>query len=73
MNQDRIAGISKQIRGKLKLRLGRMRNRPLLAAAGISDEVAGKIQEEYGRSTEQAARELKRFLDRHRHWMRAGL
>ena len=73
MNQDRIAGISKQIRGNMKVRLGRLRGRPLLAAEGVRDEVAGRIQEEYGRSREHAARALKRFLDRHRHWMRSGL
>lgn len=69
MNHDRFAGACKQLRGKLKITLGRQRNRPLLIAAGVRDTLAGKLQEGYGRSKEQAARELKRFQAGHRDWM----
>ncbi len=70
MNQERFAGIRQQLRGMVKKSWGRMTNNPLVVAAGIRDQCAGSIQERYGISKEQAARQLKDFLDRNRYWYR---
>jgi uncharacterized protein YjbJ (UPF0337 family) len=64
MNQERFAGICKQIRGNLKGRLGRLRDNPLRAAEGARDELAGRLQAQYGLSKEQVARELRKSAAR---------
>jgi uncharacterized protein YjbJ (UPF0337 family) len=66
MNQDRFAGIWKQLKGQLKVRWGRLCKKPLLVASGARDQLAGKIQERYGASKARVARQLKDFLDRNR-------
>lgn len=68
MNQDRFAGIWKQLRGKVKEHWGKLTNDPLGVAAGTRDQLAGRIQERYGVSKEKAARQLKDFLERNRNW-----
>jgi uncharacterized protein YjbJ (UPF0337 family) len=68
MNQNRFAGICKQFRGKVKGRWGKLTHNPLVSYAGTRDQLAGKIQERYGVSQEQAARQLKDFLYRNRDW-----
>ncbi len=68
MNQDRFAGIWKQFRGKVKGSWGKLTNNLLVVTAGTRDQLAGRIQERYGISKEEAARQLKDFLDRNRNW-----
>ncbi len=68
MNQDRFAGIWKQFRGKVKGRWGKLTNNPLVVTAGTRDQLAGRTQERYGISKEDAARQLKDFLERNRNW-----
>ncbi len=64
MNNDRFAGICKQLKGELKGRWGRWASRPLVVAAGARDKFAGRVQERYGVSKERLARRLRDFLDR---------
>ncbi len=68
MNYDRFAGICLQFTGTAKEGWGELTHNPLVVAAGTRDQLAGKIQERYGVSKEQAARELKDFLTRNRNW-----
>lgn len=68
MNQARFAGIWKQFRGTMMGRWGKLTNNPLMVTAGARDRRAGRIQEQYGVSKEEAARQLKDFLDRNRNW-----
>ena len=68
MNQDRVAGIWKQFSGKVKGRWGTLASNPRVVTAGTRDQLAGRIQERYGVSKEQAARQLKDFFDRNRNW-----
>jgi uncharacterized protein YjbJ (UPF0337 family) len=68
MNQDRCAGMWKQLTGSVKERWGELTDNPLVAAAGTRDQLAGRIQEWYGVSKEQSARQLKEFLERNRVW-----
>ena len=68
MNQARFAGIWKKFSGKVKGRWGKLTNNPLLVTAGAREQRAGRIHEQYGVSKEEAARQLKDFLDRNRNW-----
>ena len=68
MNQDRFEGNWKQFGGKVKEQWGRRTNDPQRELAGRRDQLAGRIQEGYGISNEEAARQLKDFLDHNRNW-----
>lgn len=68
MNQDRFKGNLKQFGGKVKALWGRLNQNPQREFAGWRDQVDGRIQERYGIAKEQAAHQLKDFLDRHRNW-----
>jgi uncharacterized protein YjbJ (UPF0337 family) len=68
MNRERVAGIWKQVNGKLKERWGRLTDDRRLVTAGMLDQRAGRIQERYAASKEEAARQLEEFFDRNRDW-----
>jgi uncharacterized protein YjbJ (UPF0337 family) len=68
MNQDRFAGICRQVSGKLTENWGKLTNNQRAVNAGTRNQLTGKIQECYGRSKEQADSELKEFMTRNRHW-----
>lgn len=68
MNRERLAGLWKQFRGKAQESWGRLTDDRRLVAAGILDQRAGRIQERYAASKEEAARQLKEFIDRNRNW-----
>ena len=70
MNQDRLAGICMQFKGRLREDWGRVSMDPQSAAAGRRDQLAGRIQEQRGVVKEATARELKDFLARNRNWRR---
>jgi uncharacterized protein YjbJ (UPF0337 family) len=70
MNHDRIAGNWKQVIGGLKVRWGKLIDAPLVIDAGTFDQHEGMIQERYGISQENSARELEDFLERNRNWQR---
>jgi uncharacterized protein YjbJ (UPF0337 family) len=68
MNRDRLEGNWKLFGGKVKEQWGRLTHDPQREFAGRRDQLAGRIQERYGISKEQAARQLKDFRDRNRDW-----
>lgn len=68
MNRDRLEGGWKQFGGKVKEQWGRLTHDPRRELAGRRDQLAGRVQQRYGISKEQSARELKDFLDRNRNW-----
>ena len=68
MNRDRWEGSWKRFRGMVKEQWGRLTRDPQCESAGRRDQVAGRVQERYGISTEEAARQLRDFLDRNRNW-----
>ena len=70
MNRDRFEGICKQIRGKLIERLGKFTHNSQREFAGLNAQQAGRIQARYGYMKEQAARQLKAFLQRNQDWAR---
>jgi len=68
MNRDRLQGICKRVGGELKIGWGRLSNDSQAMAAGRRDRIAGKVQELRGISRQEAERQLKDFLRRHRNW-----
>lgn len=64
MNWDVIEGNWKQFRGEAQRKWGKLTDDDLEQAAGVRRQLAGKIQERYGKSREEAERELDDWLDR---------
>lgn len=61
MNEDRIKGNWKQLKGKAKTRWGKLTDDELDVAEGRKDEMIGKIQEKYGVSKEEASKQWDDF------------
>lgn len=68
MNQDRIEGLLKQVRGSLREHWGALTSDRLSVVAGRCERLAGLAQARRGSEKEQAARQLKEFLRRNRLW-----
>ncbi|HEY6918848.1 MAG TPA: CsbD family protein [Tabrizicola sp.] len=65
MNNDQIAGMWKQMKGDAKVAWGKLTDDDLDIAEGHRDRLAGKIQQHYGRSKEEAQREVDDFFSRY--------
>lgn len=61
MNQDRIAGQWKQLKGKIKEKWGKLTDDDLTRADGDVEYLAGKIQERYGIAKDEAHQQVKEF------------
>ena len=68
MNRDRLEGKWKQLGGKAKEQWGRLTHDPQREFAGRHDQLAGRMQERHGISTEESASQLKEFMARNRNW-----
>jgi uncharacterized protein YjbJ (UPF0337 family) len=68
MNWDRIEGNWKQLKGKAKQQWGKLTDDQLDIIAGSRDQLAGRIQEEYGISKDEADKQLNDFETRYRDW-----
>ncbi|MFC3085648.1 CsbD family protein [Tabrizicola soli] len=64
MNNDQIAGKWKQIKGEAKVMWGKLTDDELDIAEGHKDKLSGLIQERYGRTRDEAEREVRNFFDR---------
>jgi uncharacterized protein YjbJ (UPF0337 family) len=65
MNEDRIQGKWKQLKGSIQEKWGKLTNDDLDVAEGNTEYLAGKIQERYGMAkdeAEKAANEFNRSL-----------
>lgn len=58
MNEDIIKGKWKQLKGSIKAKWGDLTDDDLDIAEGNADYLAGKIQERYGRTKDEARREI---------------
>ena len=64
MNNDRLRGQWKQIKGKLKERWGKLTDDDLDVIAGRRDQLLGRIQERHGIAKQEADRQVKDFEQR---------
>lgn len=61
MNEDKIQGQWKQLKGKLKTRWGKLTDDDLTEASGSTDYLAGKLQERYGIARDEAKNQIREF------------
>lgn len=61
MNWNIVEGNWKQFQGKVKTQWGKLTDDQLDVIAGKRVELAGKIQEAYGISTDEADKQIKAF------------
>jgi uncharacterized protein YjbJ (UPF0337 family) len=61
MNNDRIAGNWKQMRGKIKEQWGKLTDDEIDQLEGKGDQLAGKLQERYGIARDEAERQANEF------------
>jgi len=66
VNQDIVAGKWKQLTGKAKAAWGELTDDDLAKVEGNADRLAGLIQEKYGKTREEARKEVDDFFDRNR-------
>ncbi|HUG57489.1 MAG TPA: CsbD family protein [Candidimonas sp.] len=64
MNKDTLEGQWKQLAGKAKAAWGDLTDDDLAKVNGNAERLAGLIQEKYGRTREEADREVKAFFDK---------
>jgi uncharacterized protein YjbJ (UPF0337 family) len=67
MNNDIAEGKWKQMIGRAKTAWGELTDDELTKAEGRVDKLAGLIQERYGKTREEAEREVHQFFDTTRH------
>jgi uncharacterized protein YjbJ (UPF0337 family) len=64
MNNDRIAGNWKQMKGKLKEQWGKLTDDEIDQLEGKSEQLAGKLQERYGLAQDEAEKQARDFRSR---------
>jgi len=64
MNWDRIEGNWKQFTGQIKQQWSKLTHDDLEAIAGKRDQLAGKIQETYGITTEMTEKQISAWQSR---------
>ena len=58
MNWDQIAGQWKQIKGKAKMKWGKLTDDDLAAINGQRDQLEGRLQQRYGYAKDQARKDV---------------
>jgi uncharacterized protein YjbJ (UPF0337 family) len=58
MNEDRMEGKWKQMKGALKSRWGKLTDDDLDVIEGQKDQLVGKVQERYGIAKEEAQKQV---------------
>jgi uncharacterized protein YjbJ (UPF0337 family) len=66
MNNDIAEGKWRQVMGKAKAAWGELTDDELTKAEGRADKLVGLIQERYGKTRDEAEREVRRFFDANR-------
>ena len=59
MNQDRIQGRWKQLKGKVKEQWGKLTDDDLDVIAGRRDQLLGRIQQRHGVAKDEAERQVR--------------
>ena len=65
MNQDRIQGRWKQLKGKVKEQWGKLTDDDLDVIAGRRDQLLGRIQQRHGLARDEADRQVSVFESSH--------
>ena len=65
MNWDTIEGNWKQLKGNVKVQWGKLTDDQIDIIAGKRDQLAGKIQEQYGITKDEAEKQIEAFQKRH--------
>ena len=63
MNWDRVEGVSKQFKGRIKEKWGNLTDDDLDRVAGRRDQLEGLIQERYGIAKDQVRKDINAWLD----------
>jgi uncharacterized protein YjbJ (UPF0337 family) len=66
MNNDRIEGNWKQLKGKVKEQWGKLTDDDMTVIEGNQDQLLGKVQERYGIARDEAEKQVKRFRETNR-------
>jgi uncharacterized protein YjbJ (UPF0337 family) len=64
MNWDQVEGNWKEFKGKAQVQWGKLTDDDLDVVKGKRTELAGKIQNAYGKSREEAEREVDEWASR---------
>ena len=65
MNQDRIEGRWKQLKGRVKEQWGKLTDDDLDVIAGRRDQLLGRIQQRHGLAREDADKQVRQWEDSH--------
>ena len=63
MNTDTLKGQWTQLKGRVRKQWGKLTDDDVEQVRGDAEILAGKIQERYGRTKEDAHKEVERFCD----------
>jgi uncharacterized protein YjbJ (UPF0337 family) len=63
MNRDELNGKWNQLKGEAQRQWGKLTNDDLDVVQGDAQKLAGKIQEKYGRTREDAEREVDLWIE----------
>ena len=61
MNEETVKGNLTQLKGKMRIKWGKLTDDDLEQIAGNKDVLVGKIQERYGHAKEQAGKDVDAF------------
>lgn len=61
MNNDRVAGNWKQMKGKIKEQWGKLTDDEIDQLEGKGEQLAGKLQERYGMARDEAEKQATDF------------
>lgn len=61
MNEDRLGGNWKQVKGKIKEQWGKLTDDDLDVIAGKREQLLGRIQERHGIARDEAERQVETF------------
>ena len=61
MNEDRMKGNWKQLKGKVKEKWGELTDDDLTRIDGQREQLVGTLQEKYGLAKEEAAKQVEEF------------
>ena len=63
MDWNRVEGIWKEVKGKIKQQWGQLTDNDLAQINGRRDQLEGKIQQRYGRAKDRVRKDVDDWLD----------